>query len=389
MPTTHYFWDPISDNIIQERDETGNVTVEYTTEPGYHGAVISEHRNGQTYYHHHDGQGNLRALTSDQGEVTDTFAYTSNGELTERTGTTPTPFQFGGEHGCYTDQTTGEVMMRRRDYDPAQGRWLSVDPSGFIDGMNLYLYVHNRVTRFSDPSGHQAVGLIQCTPELCFECLKQAQKPKGEGGDEAVSRLIFLLEKLAKKEPSCNFDINCCKPKSEDERCAPCDVPFSSPRGQLLDPKINKKYGGKSQIILCSKAFTIFTPGAPPPFDKVSRCQDVIETVRQELLHLVDRCSAFDAKKDNCEACVCDELRGHYYSGQCEPGSVWWIIKGGRQKPFESVIDCLTWSAANACLGLCGAKAAEDLIAKVKTIYGSCKPSPAYPDKPFPQLKNE
>jgi hypothetical protein len=30
---THFFWDPVSDNIIQERNDDGNVTVECTTEP--------------------------------------------------------------------------------------------------------------------------------------------------------------------------------------------------------------------------------------------------------------------------------------------------------------------------------------------------------------------
>jgi RHS repeat-associated protein len=156
MPTVNYLWDPISDNIVREVDENGNVIVDYTTEPGYHGAVISEHRDGQSYYPHHDGQGNTRALTDDQGNVTDTFAYTANGELTERTGTTPTPFQCGGEHGYYTDQTTGEIMVRRRDYDPPLGRWLSVDPSGFIDGINLYQYVRNNPISLVDPSGLQA-----------------------------------------------------------------------------------------------------------------------------------------------------------------------------------------------------------------------------------------
>jgi hypothetical protein len=34
MPEINFFWDPLSDNILQERDETGAVTAEYTAEPG-------------------------------------------------------------------------------------------------------------------------------------------------------------------------------------------------------------------------------------------------------------------------------------------------------------------------------------------------------------------
>jgi RHS repeat-associated protein len=388
MPVTNYIWE--DDNIVQEVDENGNVLVDYTYEPGPSGRLISEHRGGVSKFYHFDGEGNTLSLTDMNGDVTDTFAYAAFGEETARTGTTPTPFRYHGEQGYYWDEDTGDYIVRARPLSPEYGRWLAADPSGFIDGLNLYMYVHNRATMFADPSGHQGVaGVIPCTPESCGKCLNKAMGPKGEGGDEAVSKLIFFLKKLAEKEPSCDFDINCCAPKSEDKRCAPCDVPFGGLRGQLLDPKTNKDYKGKSQIILCSKAFVVFPGGAAPPFDKFGECQDVVETIRQELLHLLDRCSKFDEKKDKCEACVCDELRGHYYSGQCKPGSVWWVIKGGRPKPFESVIDCLTWSAANSCLGVCGAKAAEDLVAKVKTIYGTCKASPSDVDNPLPPLNGK
>lgn len=153
IPTVNYLWNPINDNIVRGFDDEGNVIAHYTTEPGYQGAVITEHRNGATYYHHHDGQGNLRALTNDQAEVTDTFCYNASGEVTERTGTTPAPFQFGGEYGCYTDQTTGQVMARRRDYEPPQSRWRSADPAGLIDSPNPYQYVQNNPINLVDPSG--------------------------------------------------------------------------------------------------------------------------------------------------------------------------------------------------------------------------------------------
>jgi RHS repeat-associated protein len=43
---------------------------------------------------------------------------------------------------------------RARWYDPATGRWLSQDPIGFAGGdANLYRYVFNQPTRYTDPSG--------------------------------------------------------------------------------------------------------------------------------------------------------------------------------------------------------------------------------------------
>jgi YD repeat-containing protein len=42
---------------------------------------------------HYDAQGSTLAVTDDDQNVTDTFAYTAFGEVTERTGTTEVPFQ--------------------------------------------------------------------------------------------------------------------------------------------------------------------------------------------------------------------------------------------------------------------------------------------------------
>lgn len=156
MPAVNYLWNPLSDNIDEEYDDDGNVLASYTHEPGLHGRLISEHRNGHTYYHHYDAQGNTVAITDENGNVTDTIAYTANGEVTERTGTTETPFQFGGEHGYYTDLETGEISVRRRDYEPPIGRWLSLDPAGLLDDINRYRYVRNNPISLIDPSGLQA-----------------------------------------------------------------------------------------------------------------------------------------------------------------------------------------------------------------------------------------
>jgi len=63
MPVTHYFWDPIDDTLIEECDETGETTVRYNHEPGYHGELISQERDGEVRYYHYDGAGNVIALT--------------------------------------------------------------------------------------------------------------------------------------------------------------------------------------------------------------------------------------------------------------------------------------------------------------------------------------
>ena len=74
MPEINFFWDPLSDNILQERDETGAVTAEYTAEPGLYGNIISQNRGGAESQFHYDAQGSTLAVTDDNQNVTDTFA---------------------------------------------------------------------------------------------------------------------------------------------------------------------------------------------------------------------------------------------------------------------------------------------------------------------------
>ncbi len=44
-------------------------------------------------------------------------------------------------------------LTQYRAYDPALGTWISEDPSGFSDGINLFTFVRNNPTRYRDPSG--------------------------------------------------------------------------------------------------------------------------------------------------------------------------------------------------------------------------------------------
>jgi hypothetical protein len=90
---TYLFWNPLSDNMLQERDETGAVTAEYTAEPGLYGNVISQNRGGVESQYHYDAQGSTLALTDDNQNVTDTRAYSAFGKPSESAGSTVFPFQ--------------------------------------------------------------------------------------------------------------------------------------------------------------------------------------------------------------------------------------------------------------------------------------------------------
>ena len=148
MPEINFFWDPLSDNILQERDETGAVTAEYTAEPGLYGNIISQNRGGVESQFHYDAQGSNLAVTDDKQNVTDTFAYTAFGEVTESTGSTVFPFQYIGRSGYYRDILTGQYLVRRRAYEPARARWLTLQRSIWPIRACLHLLVPDILSQY-------------------------------------------------------------------------------------------------------------------------------------------------------------------------------------------------------------------------------------------------
>jgi|GEM_PF-2689364 len=53
------------------------------------------------------------------------------------------------------DPDLGLYLARHRWYSPAQGRWISRDPIGYLDGINLYQYVGSDPISHTDPLGLQ------------------------------------------------------------------------------------------------------------------------------------------------------------------------------------------------------------------------------------------
>lgn len=62
-------------------------------------------------------------------------------------------FRFGYT-GRERDEETGLYYYRARYFDPAPGTFVSEDPLGFGAGdENIYRYVFNSPTNYTDPSG--------------------------------------------------------------------------------------------------------------------------------------------------------------------------------------------------------------------------------------------
>ncbi len=120
-------------------------------------------RGGNTYYYHYDGLGNVIALTNSNGNVVEYYYYDVFGKvsITDAYGNSlssssvDNPYFFTGRR---LDTETGLYYYRNRYYNPETGRFLTPDPVGYSQGLNLYTYCYNNSVRYVDPMGLGADG---------------------------------------------------------------------------------------------------------------------------------------------------------------------------------------------------------------------------------------
>src|SRR4030095_9635745 len=98
-------------------------------------------------------------ISNGMASITDTYVYKSFGESQVSTGSTLNVFKFLGQLGIYINSDLVNYFARARFYDTDIGRWISTDPLGFGGGdVNLFRYVRNNPTNYTDPSGEDCPG---------------------------------------------------------------------------------------------------------------------------------------------------------------------------------------------------------------------------------------
>lgn len=138
------------------------------------GAAISMELQGNLYVPIHDLQGNLFKLISlPDKKVAFTYNYTAFGEPKSPLCTFG-PWRFASKR---IDDETGLVFYGRRYYNPTTGSWLTPDPEGFDDSVNLYLFVHNDPLSRPDLYGLWDMGpnYVRFSFEECGAGLRAAQ----------------------------------------------------------------------------------------------------------------------------------------------------------------------------------------------------------------------
>ncbi|MCB1850400.1 MAG: RHS repeat-associated core domain-containing protein, partial [Gammaproteobacteria bacterium] len=79
--------------------------------------------------------------------------------------------------------------MRARYYDAEVGRFISEDPAGFIDGLNLYAYVGGNPVNYVDPTGFGKISMFIRAVKGGWEKVttNQARRRLADQGDVKVA----------------------------------------------------------------------------------------------------------------------------------------------------------------------------------------------------------
>ena len=115
--------------------------------------VQSAHAERKTTYYHTDGLGSVIAASNEAGTLLWRKEYAPFGEQLDSTAEQEKLAYTGKEH----DDVTGLTYFGARYYDPYLGRFMGVDPVGFVESnpmsFNRYAYVNNNPYKYVDPDG--------------------------------------------------------------------------------------------------------------------------------------------------------------------------------------------------------------------------------------------
>jgi RHS repeat-associated protein len=140
----------LNDGIVPivELDSSGAVV---STNSFGSSGLISRRTGNSSVFYSVDSEGNVAQRTDSGGSVLTNHLFTAHGSVLS--GTLSEPFGYKAQAGYYTDNETGLQLLTHRYYDPQTGRFITRDPIGYDGGVNLYAYVANNPTNFSDPEG--------------------------------------------------------------------------------------------------------------------------------------------------------------------------------------------------------------------------------------------
>lgn len=153
-------------------------------------AAVAIELQGTPYAPLHDSHGNVVCLVATSGQLYETYRY---GAFEQTNSLQASPWRLSSKR---VDTESGLVLFGKRYYSPSQGRWITLDPSGYQSGPNLYSYVNN-----SPLVHYDAMGLTASPyPTINYDPSYLTPKPSSSWGDDLLSCLnpINLIKGVGK-----------------------------------------------------------------------------------------------------------------------------------------------------------------------------------------------
>ena len=158
--STEYLWS--GSQVMAEYDgTTGALLRRYVYGPGIDTPLVMLDASDNKTYLHGDRLGSIIAVASSTGAQIEAF---TSGPYGEDTSESNSPYKFAARR---IDQETGLYYNRARYYNPGLGRFMSNDPIGYGDGLNMYAYVGNDPLNYTDPFGLYSEEVIVRAPMPC------------------------------------------------------------------------------------------------------------------------------------------------------------------------------------------------------------------------------
>jgi RHS repeat-associated protein len=139
--------------MAEERDVNNKITKRYFDQ----GEQRINAGVPTSYYYTFDYLGSVREMVDSSGTIQARYSYDPYGRATQISGPLSCDFQYAG---MYEHATSGLNLTQFRAYNPNLGRWLSRDPLGESEGLNLYAYCNGDPINNIDPLGTSIVGKV-------------------------------------------------------------------------------------------------------------------------------------------------------------------------------------------------------------------------------------
>jgi RHS repeat-associated protein len=186
--------------LIEERDGNDNITRQYIYGNGIDEIIRMDVYDGGTvssYYFHTDAIGSVTAITDENGNIVERYTYDIYGMPTfwDASGNVIAESSIGNNILFQGREYSTELNLyyfRARYYCPIMGRFVSVDPMGYKDSMNMYQAFNQNPVNFVDPMG-ELIYLTGEDPKSDFEIFKNIFVQMGISREE-LNKTIKLKQ---------------------------------------------------------------------------------------------------------------------------------------------------------------------------------------------------